>query len=325
MIHLKVGDKMTYKETMFDSLNNLLEDNEELMYPIIGTLNMGNAQYYGYFGFTEKYLLIALVSAMGKITYTTRVPLDIKSIKIKQTSILKEYIIDITFNEMTPCRITASPKVLTIDTQKENLPAFLEHLQTIAPKTKQPELAQLSGEKIRIQYFNYAIFVYISFFPTMPIMWSVLEWKESGKLPFDEVISAFLENLLATALLWGIVLIPLVLLSLLNWFCFGKVICVLDDKGVYVESDLLLWKDIKSISFQPATIPSKYFYSPNCATFTIRKAQEYKIDVIPFSFFALRKIKRYCPDVKIEVKDKGTIIFYALSPTIGAIVFSLLS
>ena len=63
----------------------------------------------------------------------------------------------------------------------------------------------------------------------------------------------------------------------------------------------------------------------NLPAFTIRKAQEYKIDVIPFSFFALRKIKRYCPDIKIEVKDKGTIIFYALLPTIGAIVFSLLS
>ena len=132
---------MTYKELMFEALTDLLEDDETLMHPIYGLLNQGNTQYYGYFGFTEHYLLIALVSGTGKhITYTTRVPLDIKSIRVKQTAIFKQFVIDITFNEGAPCRITASPKVLTIDTQKENLPSFLEHLYTIAPKTKQPEL-----------------------------------------------------------------------------------------------------------------------------------------------------------------------------------------
>ncbi|MBR6557978.1 MAG: hypothetical protein IKT70_03100 [Clostridia bacterium] len=66
---------VTYKELMFEALNNLLEDDEILMHPIYGLLNQGNTQYYGYFGFTQDYLLIALFSGTGKqITYTTRVP-----------------------------------------------------------------------------------------------------------------------------------------------------------------------------------------------------------------------------------------------------------
>ena len=90
---------MTYKELMIEALTDLLEDDETLMHPIYGLLNQGNTQYYGYFGFTEHYLLIALVSVTGKqITYTTRVPLDIKSIRVKQTAIFKQFVIDIAFN-----------------------------------------------------------------------------------------------------------------------------------------------------------------------------------------------------------------------------------
>ena len=123
---------MTYKELMIKSLTDLLEEGETLMHPIYGLLNQGNMQYFGYFGFTKNHLLIALVSEIGKqITYTIRIPLDIKSIKIKQTKLLKQVVIDISFNDGAPCQITASPKVLTIDSQKENLPQFLNYLKIV--------------------------------------------------------------------------------------------------------------------------------------------------------------------------------------------------
>jgi len=316
---------MTYKELMIEALTDLLEDDETLMHPIYGLLNQGNTQYYGYFGFTEHYLLIALVSGTGKqITYTTRVPLDIKSIRVKQTAIFKQFVIDIAFNEGAPCRITASPKVLTIDTQKENLPSFLEHLYTIAPKTKQPELKRLSGDNIRIQYFNYILGIFLSFVPMVPIMILIMEWKESGEWLFGELISAFLKTLPVAAVIWGVVLIPLIFLSILNRFCFGKVICVLDDKGIHTENDLLLWTDIKGVSFKTA-MHSRFRYRPACATFSIKNAGEYEFDIMHFPFYGLRKIKRYCPDVKVEVHNKGWLIFMVLCPTIIAIVLSLLS
>lgn len=316
---------MTYKELMIKSLTDLLEEDETLMHPIYGLLNQGNTQYYGYFAFTEHCLLIALLSGTGKqITYTTRVPLDIKSIKVKQTAVFKQFVIDIAFNEGAPCRITASPKVLTVDTQEENLPRFLEHLYTIAPKTKQPELKQLSGDNIRIQYFNYILGIFLSFVPTVPIMVLIMEWKESGKWLFDEFISAFLETLPITTAIWGVVLIPLILLSILNRFCFGKVICVLDDKGIHTENDLLLWTDIKSVSFKTA-MHSRFRYRPACTTFYIKNTSEYELDIINFPFYGLRKIKRYCPDVNVKVQNKGWIMFFALCPTIISIVLSLLS
>lgn len=50
---------MTAKERMIQSLTDMLEDGETLIHPIYGVLVQGENQYYGYFGFTDKFLLIA--------------------------------------------------------------------------------------------------------------------------------------------------------------------------------------------------------------------------------------------------------------------------
>ena len=93
---------MTPKERMIQALKDMLENGETLMHPIYGLLVQGGRQYYGYFGFTEDFLLIALVS--GKtVTDTIRVPLDINSVKIKKNIFLNEHVIDISFNEGAPC------------------------------------------------------------------------------------------------------------------------------------------------------------------------------------------------------------------------------
>ena len=142
---------MTAKERMIYALSDMLQNGEKLMHPIYGLLVQGGRQYYGYFGFTEKFLLIALIS--GKtVTDTIRVPLDINSVKIKKNIFLNEHVIDISFNEGAPCRITAFPKVLAIDSQKENLPQFLSYLKSQTPHKNVPDLSQINGTKIRRQY-----------------------------------------------------------------------------------------------------------------------------------------------------------------------------
>ncbi len=120
---------MTYKELMFSSLSSLLKDGETLECAVYGILNQADGQYYAYFGIAGDDLIVATLAGKS-VAYTTRVPLDIKSLKIKQTLIMHQYVIDISFEKGNSLRITASPKVLTIDTQKENLPLFLNHLKS---------------------------------------------------------------------------------------------------------------------------------------------------------------------------------------------------
>ena len=170
---------MTAKERMIKALTDMLENGETLMHPIYGLLVQGGRQYYGYFGFTEDFLLIALVS--GKtITDTIRVPLDINSVKIKKNIFLNEHVIDISFNEGAPCRITAFPKVLAIDSQKENLPKFLSYLKSKTPNKNVPDLSQINGTKIRRQYFNFILYVFLATLPPIIPMIFIFECEKQN-------------------------------------------------------------------------------------------------------------------------------------------------
>lgn len=308
---------MTYKDLMIKSLTDLLEDGETLMHPIYGILKQGNIQYYGFFGFTKKHLLIALVSGK-QITYTIRIPLNIKSIRIKRIAVFKQFIIDIGFNDGAPCRITASPKVLMIDSQKDNLPQFLNYLKSKSPKNQRTELKDSNGKKIRWQYFNTFIYVMLAFFPMPHVMIIVTGLKENN-LDLAEMMEAIPMALI----IWGKIVVPLIILSLLNRFLFGKIVGVVCDDGLLLENDFIIWKQIQKITFNPS-IPSKFKASYTYASFSIKSDTgiEHTIDILHFPMYGLRKIKEYNPEIKIKLSKYGlfTILFIALLPTLFSII-----
>lgn len=311
---------MTYKDLMVKSLTDLLEDGETLMHPIYGILNQGNIQYYGYFGFTQTNLLIALVSGK-QITYTTRIPLDIKSIRIKQTAAFKQFVINIAFNDGEPCNITASPKVLLIDSQKENLPQFLDYLKSKSPKNKETELKYSNGEKIRWQYFNTFIYVMLAFFPMAPAMIIVMGLKENNLN-----LAEMMEAIPTVLIIWGVFLVPFIILSLLNRFLFGKIVCVALDDGLLLENDFIIWEQIQGITFNPS-ISSRFNVSYTYASLLIKSdiEKEHTIDIMHFPMYGLRKIKKYNPEIKIKLSKNGlfTILFIALLPTLISIIIPL--
>ncbi len=311
---------MTYKDLMVKSLTDLLEDGETLMHPIYGILNQGNIQFYGYFGFTQTHLLIALVSGK-QITYTTRIPLDIKSIRIKQTAVFKQFVIDIAFNDGAPCNITASPKVLMIDSQKDNLPQFLNYLKSKSPKNQETELKDLNGKKIRWQYFNTFIYAMLAFFP-MPLVMIIVMGLKENNLDLAEMIEAIPMALI----IWGVFLVPFIILSLLNRFLFGEIVGIVRDDGLLLENNFITWKQIQKITFNPS-ISSRFKASYTYASLLIKSdtETEYAIDIMHFPMYGLRKIKKYNPEIKIELGKNGlfTILFIALLPTLISIIIPL--
>lgn len=79
---------MTFQELMMKSLTDLLEEEEILKYPIYATLMQRGKHWFGYFGLTDEYLLIALLEGSSQIiSWTSRVPLDIKEVKVKKSFI----------------------------------------------------------------------------------------------------------------------------------------------------------------------------------------------------------------------------------------------
>ena len=131
----KNTEKMTYQKHMYEFLTSQLESGETLISPIYGTLVQGKMTYHGYFAFTEKRLLVALLNgAKFEIAWTLHTPLDLHDFSCKKTLMPGQCLIRMRFNEGRGCHILASKKVRGIDCQKENLAAFLSHLETLAPK-----------------------------------------------------------------------------------------------------------------------------------------------------------------------------------------------
>ena len=63
------------------------------------------------------------------VNWTTRVPLDIKDVKVKKRLIPSQYKISIEFNEGAPCNMGASKKVYGIESQEVNLTEFISCIQ----------------------------------------------------------------------------------------------------------------------------------------------------------------------------------------------------
>lgn len=119
---------MSFYELMLKSLSDLSENGETIKNPIYGTLLQGKRHYFGYFGLTDNYLLIALLLGDSKsVGYTSRIPLNsIRQVKLKKSLIPLQYKIYIDFDEGQPAKIQVSKKVYGFETQEENLKLFLE-------------------------------------------------------------------------------------------------------------------------------------------------------------------------------------------------------
>ena len=314
---------MNYKERMMESLTQLLEEGETLKYPIYGILRQGNNQYYGYFGLTEKALIIALISGSSVVTHTTRVALDaIRSVKIKRTKILKECHITIGFTEGVPCEIQAMPKVLTIDTQKENLPKFIECLKGKASGLPSPELKDIDGVKVRWQYFNYLIYAQLAAI-AMAVIGMVLNTLKGSYQPATSA-----EDIIGAVVAIVMLFLPWAFLSLLNRFLFGKIVCVVNEEGIHLESGLVRYEQIEKIEYNPQ-ISSRHQLNFTHATVLVKSQGEepYVFDILHFPAYALRKIKKYSPETKIKLGKDGrfTILFVTLLPVILGVLVGIIA
>lgn len=320
---------MNAKERMTQALTDMLENGETLMHPIYGVLLQGADQYYGYFGFTEKFLLVALLSPFGQtVTDMIRVPLDIRSVKITEKSFLNQRQIDINFNEGSPCRILVSPKVLGIDSQKDNFPQFISHLKSKSPIISDsrnkfpnesiPKLSQADGIKVRKQYFNFILYAFLAMLlPIIPMIY-ILECQRDGISIFASG-ELFLNTVRVALPILATFFIPLILLSLGSKYIFGKTVAVISEKGLQLEDTFIPWKDISSVRYTAPRL-SKISSKPAYITVTVNSSKKgpYDIEVLSFTLYGLRKLRKYLPKetVRWEKGDLPFIVFMALLPTV---------
>ena len=174
----------------------------------------------------------------------------------------------------------------------------------------------MPGQKIRRQYFNIPIYFILSVDAALLALWAGLGFQNPEiTLTYWLKISGIL--LLVSAGL----LLPLGMLSVLNRFCFGKIICVLDKKGLHHDGGFVCWGDIKKAVYEP-DFPCKVGRRIHCCNqlcLTVKPfKKEIQIELDGAPFMTLREVKRRCPNSKCKISGWGIFLIatIALAPAV---------
>ena len=109
-----------------------------------------------------------------------------------------------------------------------------------------------------------------------------------------------------------IVFLPLISASFLNRLFYGKLICVLTDKGIEYDGGLILWKNIERIEFE-YDFPHMMWKQQFCKTHIITSSGT--ITLMHAPYFLLAKAKKYKADITTSLSREG-IIRMLTTPTI---------
>lgn len=169
------------------------------------------------------------------------------------------------------------------------------------------KLLPIEGEKIRRQYFNIVLYfgtLCVVPFTLITYLMNTLLGKEGEILQsFTDVIYVFIGFL--------ILMIPFFLLSVLNRFLFGQVVCVLEKEGLHHSEGFIIWDAIVKIEYE-LNIPSKdkkYF----CYAHIIKQGI-FDAEIIHAPYYLLKEAKNYHPDIEIGLgkRSKFLIGFFTI-------------
>lgn len=119
-----------------------------------------------------------------------------------------------------------------------------------------------------------------------------------------------------------LVLFPWIPLSVLNRFLFGRIICVLDDKGLHHKGGFIPWQHIEQVIYE-VEVPSRHWEF--CRAIIHSKAGELTLNHAPY--FLLKKIKRHTPDIPVRLSKSSVfaIVFFAVFPSAAMLFIMLVS
>ncbi len=188
-------------------------------------------------------------------------------------------------------------------------------------------LKNISGQKIRRQYFNIPIYMLLSIMGMIMVSWTV-----ASIIDHTFATAEWLLDLLPWCVIAVMILFPLLVLSMLNRLFFGEVICVLNEKGLYYEDDgvrYIAWNDIKYVRYEPdmpGRIGYRWDFGCNAAYITVKPFRKnVEIELVHAPFLLLGKMKKYNPNAKYGFTKFGLVmvLFYIFAPSTVSVLVIL--
>lgn len=155
---------------------------------------------------------------------------------------------------------------------------------TEKPLNYKERLHNMTGEKVIRQYFNVPLYMLLSLLLPVPIIVPIYDIALS-KDGITQYTPIDMFEMLIIIFIW---LIPLFILSLLNRFLFGRIVCVLNQEGVHYEQGFIPWEKITNIEYE-IEIPSRLSRRNYCFARILGDGLDVKLIHAPYYF--IRKAK----------------------------------
>ena len=150
--------------------------------------------------------------------------------------------------------------------------------------------------KVRKQYFGLILFMVCVSMILSLIVFVVSSFQNS--VTYEQMITDAREVYLFCML----IIVPLYILNHMNRYCFGKVVCSIDDRGIHFNHRIIMWDDIESATHE---IGSR---TESCCMCIISRGQKFKLIHAPYYLAGI--IKKKSPDaiVKMSRSSKQVVI-----------------
>lgn len=207
--------------------------------------------------------------------------------------------------------------ISVIITRKRFLISEEEYKKEKADKKKIKSIYKNSDAyKIRVQYFNYFLFMFFCLFLmtlTLLIMNTKLGSAGTKINSPSEIVLLFFVFAALTSPVW--------ILSLLNRRFFGKVVCLVNEKGIIYQNKIIKWEEIEEIEYynsfssRPPDVKIDGSYARIIGN-------DFDVQIKSAPFMLLGKSKKYNRNVKASLNKKGIFIL-AMIP-LACIVFAVI-
>ncbi len=165
---------------------------------------------------------------------------------------------------------------------------------------KRNPLKDIEGKKIRKQYFNVPIYLY-SAMCLFVLLFVTFEQIYSGNFNFEQ----WIEDVFAVLFVFVLFIVPLLILSVLNRFLFGKIVCVLNEKGIYYSEGYTYWHDIDCLEYS-ATQLGRWSFYPAYIDIVCKKKS---IRILSAPYYTLSVSRKYHSKIKTKFDN---IVWFVL-------------
>ena len=156
-------------------------------------------------------------------------------------------------------------------------------------------LSDKDGMKVRRQYFNIVIFIILAIMLCVPYSILVVTLLDDN---LNFVMANWLNSVKISFLVCFGISVPFIIASVLNRYYFGKIVCVVNEHGVYYEDGFIYWYDIEKIEYTIAQFGTHISYSPSYVEI-YTKEKEITINHAPL--YLLSRAKKLRKDIKVKL------------------------